>query len=233
MFRPSENKNLSYYFSKLCGFCAPVTFLLRSNKISYEPHEVDLMNFEHRTEEYKKINPFQKVPTLIDGEFILFESTVVLRYICNSKEIPENWYPKDSKGRALVDLYFDWHAANVGLLVQFTYTKLGIIHSKDSSLVEAKATSEKLLKEIEDIFLSRRKFLASNDKPTIADLAIMWHLRGLENAGIEFSAKVQEYRKNVLEEPLLREDIETYIQARNSNDFEGYGQKKKALLGNK
>ena len=55
---------------------------------------------QHKTPEYKKINPNMKVPALTeklgDGSmFKLFESNAMLIYLSESKGIADHWYPKD------------------------------------------------------------------------------------------------------------------------------------------
>jgi len=44
-----------------------------------------------------------KIPTIRDGTFVLYESHAILRYLAARENIPEFWYPKDIKARALVD----------------------------------------------------------------------------------------------------------------------------------
>lgn len=41
-----------------------------------------LAKLEHRSEEFKKINPMMQVPAMKDGEFCLSESHAILRYLC-------------------------------------------------------------------------------------------------------------------------------------------------------
>ncbi len=55
---------------------------------------------QHKTPEYKKINPNMKVPALTnklaDGTiFKLFESNAMLIYLSESKGVADHWYPKD------------------------------------------------------------------------------------------------------------------------------------------
>lgn len=38
---------------------------------------------EQFTDEYKKINRFQKVPAIVDGDFHLSESVAIVRYCCS------------------------------------------------------------------------------------------------------------------------------------------------------
>jgi glutathione S-transferase len=49
-----------------------------------EPYEfvpVDLMSGEHKRPEYMALNPTARVPTLVDGDFVLWESNAILEYL--------------------------------------------------------------------------------------------------------------------------------------------------------
>jgi glutathione S-transferase len=204
--------SLKLYHYIICPFCKPVTYLLDANKVEYEGIHLDLVKGEHKTEEYKKVNPFQKVPAIIEGDFILFESNTVLRYLANTKDIEDNWYPKDPQKRAIVDLYFDWHAANIINLQNFNYAKLGYMNKP---LDEAKATTDKAFVDLIGVFLSQRKFVASNDKLTIADLALVYHLAGSKDIGYELPPRADEYLTEALSTSEdLKADVAAFIKVR-------------------
>jgi len=194
------------YFSTICPFCKPVTFFLKTNKIPHEATHLDLAKREFMSEEYKKINPFQKVPTILDGDYLLFETNTIMRYLANSRQVADHWYPKDAQKRGLVDLFFDWQSANILNLNRFVQSRVGFLKSISES--EAKALSDKAFKELEDMFLSRWNYVASQDEPTIADLSLAWHLLNAVAFGYEFSPRVQEYYNLLLKIPGLKEDFD-------------------------
>ncbi len=49
--------------------------------IEVEPVVLDLALGEQRSESYLKLNPFGKVPTLKDGDFVLFEAQAIMLYL--------------------------------------------------------------------------------------------------------------------------------------------------------
>lgn len=61
---------------------AVLCFLKLAN-IPYEFKELRVFKGEHKTEEFKKINPNQKVPAITDtaNGFNLFESHAILKYL--------------------------------------------------------------------------------------------------------------------------------------------------------
>ncbi|PRP78540.1 hypothetical protein PROFUN_13597 [Planoprotostelium fungivorum] len=74
-------------------------------RIDYELIFVDVRNGEHKTAEYKeKYQPFGQIPVLIDGDFQVFESRAIARYIADAHGKADNTlYPKDAKKRAIIE----------------------------------------------------------------------------------------------------------------------------------
>lgn len=48
----------------------------------------------------------QNVNKIVEKIFLL--SVAILRYLCREKNVPDHWYPKDSKQQAKVDEYLEW-----------------------------------------------------------------------------------------------------------------------------
>jgi len=61
---------------------------------------------------YLKLNPNAKVPTLVDGDVVVWESNSILRYICNSHD-GRSFYPTDSAARSIVERWMDWQLASL------------------------------------------------------------------------------------------------------------------------
>ncbi len=59
------------------------------------------------TPEYRKLNPNGRVPTIEDGDFVLWESNSICRYLA-MKYDGEALYPKDPATRASIDRWLDW-----------------------------------------------------------------------------------------------------------------------------
>jgi len=55
---------------------------------------------------YLALNPNAKVPTLVDGDLVVWESNTILRYICNRSA--SNLYPDDPGLRSHVERWMDW-----------------------------------------------------------------------------------------------------------------------------
>lgn len=57
--------------------------------LPYEIVELDFQKGEHKSAEYLKINPNGKVPTMTDGEFVLWESLAICYYMLEKQQNPE------------------------------------------------------------------------------------------------------------------------------------------------
>lgn len=64
------------------------------------------------TETFKALNPNAMVPVLIDGDFVLWESNTILRYLAN-RHGNGALYPRDAMARARVDQWLDWQASDL------------------------------------------------------------------------------------------------------------------------
>ena len=65
------------------------------------------------TPEYLGMNPSGKVPTLVDGDTVVWESNTILRYVCNRYAPASTLYPADPAGRTQVERWMDWQLASL------------------------------------------------------------------------------------------------------------------------
>lgn len=75
---------------------------------AYEFHKIEFSKGEHRSPEYLKLNPNGRVPTLVDGDLVLFESAAISHYIAY-KNPQANLLPAEgTRDRALHDQWMFW-----------------------------------------------------------------------------------------------------------------------------
>ncbi len=72
---------LRLYTTPLSANGRKVLAVSRQLGVSSEVHLVDVYKGEGRTPAYLAINPSGKIPTMVDGEFVLFESNAILLYL--------------------------------------------------------------------------------------------------------------------------------------------------------
>src|SRR5216684_8296645 len=86
---------------KLYHFQSPnpqkVTFALSELGLEYEMVPVDLAKGEQRKPEFLAINPFGRVPVLVDGDLTLWDSHAILAYL--GDKTGKLW-PTSAAGRA-------------------------------------------------------------------------------------------------------------------------------------
>jgi glutathione S-transferase len=64
------------------------------------------------TAEFLDWNPHGKVPVLIDGELVIWESHTILRYLAATYGSDEFW-PRDPAARSYLDRWLDWAATRL------------------------------------------------------------------------------------------------------------------------
>ncbi len=79
--------------------------------IPLEKIYVDIGKGESRTPEYLKLNPNGKMPTLVDGNYSLWESNAILMYLCSKKPGNTLW-PGDELTRIDISRWLIWQQAH-------------------------------------------------------------------------------------------------------------------------
>jgi glutathione S-transferase len=90
-----------------CPFCQKVRVVLAEKDLEYERVHVDLHKGEQRSPEFLKLNPYGKVPVLIDEDVVIYDSTIINEYLDEEYPNPP-MMPEDSAGRARVRLLEDF-----------------------------------------------------------------------------------------------------------------------------
>lgn len=72
--------------------------------------------------EYLAMNPTGLVPTLVDGDFVLWESNAIVRYLAAGAESP--LFPADLKVRAWADRWMDWTSTTLWPELRVTFVGL-------------------------------------------------------------------------------------------------------------
>lgn len=85
---------MKLFDNPLSGNCYRVRLLLKQLGVNYEKVNVDIFKGENRTDEFNKINPNKKVPVLVDGDLILWESIAIMLYLAE-KYRPNPYYSED------------------------------------------------------------------------------------------------------------------------------------------
>ncbi|KAM3965359.1 glutathione S-transferase theta 1 [Aphomia sociella] len=150
--------------------------LLKSLKYEFEPKYVDLRKAQHYSEEYTKVNRFQRAPVIDDNGFVLSESVAILKYLSRAGVIPESLFPKDSKKRARVDEYLEWQHIELRLpcAMYFRVKNLEpLLTGKQPDPEKVSGYERRMEKALEDFstkWLGRGNEFITGDSITVADL---------------------------------------------------------------
>jgi glutathione S-transferase len=109
---------------KTSGNVQKVVFLLEELKLPYEREDYGRQFNNTQTPDYLRMNPNAKVPTLVDGGLVIWESNTILRYIAATAKSP--LYPADPGKRSQVERWMDWQLASLNnpYLAMFREAKL-------------------------------------------------------------------------------------------------------------
>ena len=125
-----------------------------------------------KTPAYLALNPNALVPTLQDGDLTLWESNVIVRYVC-AKYAPGTLYPEDLARRFDAERWMDWqqttlNRAGGGAFLQWIRTPAA--QRDTAAIAQSVAAMEPLLHWL-DRHLGDHAFMAG-DHFTMADIPI-------------------------------------------------------------
>lgn len=147
-----------------------------------------------RTDEYRRINPQGKIPTLVDEQFTITESAAILNYIA-ARAPNKNLMPVD-------DIYMKAQYDEMCFFVLaeleqalWNHSKHRFLLPKELRLSEIKLTTEyEFAKSIKALqyYLNDKEF-AINNHFTMADILISHTLHWAENAKFSVPDNLKEY----------------------------------------
>lgn len=142
------------------------------------PFETVKMNYfggDHKTPDYTSLNGNQSLPTLVDGDFVLWESNAILQYAAD-KHGASGVYPKDLQTRADINRWHLWESsawfpsAYIYLVENVVKPILG--QQPDAKLLEAQAPVFHKLAGVLDQRLAKQPWIAGQNV-TLADIVVM------------------------------------------------------------
>lgn len=80
--------------------------------VPFEHVHVDLVRGASRTPDFLALNPMGRVPVLADGDFVLWESTAIMRYLSTKRG--GALVPADARAQADMDRWMAWQLAHLG-----------------------------------------------------------------------------------------------------------------------
>uniref|UniRef100_A0A6A7G3J2 Glutathione S-transferase n=1 Tax=Hirondellea gigas TaxID=1518452 RepID=A0A6A7G3J2_9CRUS len=173
------------YYMAASPPCRAVQLTAKSLGIELNLKPMDLMKKQQLEPEFLQLNPQHCIPTIVDGDFVLWESRAISCYLANKYGKDDTLYPKDPKARSLVDklLYFD-----MGTLYlrfgEYVYPVLFLTEKPEPEKLE------KLQEALQwfDTLLNNQQYAAPGPRPTIADHSLAATVATIQATGVSLDA---------------------------------------------
>lgn len=167
--QPKEYKMITVLGRKTSGNVQKVLFLLKEAGIAYKREDYG-RHFENtKTEDYLSMNPTAKVPTVIDGDAVIWESNTILRYLATTQALDLTGTSPAEKTEVERWMDFLLSAINAGYLAAFKGAKLGEGERPPEFAGQVKGLHAQMA--ILDSHMAGKKFFALG-KLTLADIAL-------------------------------------------------------------
>ncbi|KAH8321769.1 hypothetical protein KR067_000743 [Drosophila pandora] len=144
------SKAIKFYYDLLSQPSRALWIGLKLSNTPFEDCPVALRKREQLTEEYRKINRFQKVPAIVDGDFHLAETIAIIRYLADKGQFCEKLYPKSAEERARVDEYLEWQHLNVRLGCSLFFRDAWLFPANGVAPKPKPERIQRLIKGVED-----------------------------------------------------------------------------------
>ncbi|CAK72830.1 unnamed protein product (macronuclear) [Paramecium tetraurelia] len=213
--RPKDK--LTLYFNFVSPPSKAVKSLLKLAQITYTEKDIDLKGGENTRPPYTNINPNQTLPAITFGNFSLFESHAIMKFICIQFNLTEFYpnYPLRSK----IDSFLDFHHTGFKSLTIYTmdfffgpkFFKKPIPNNKEERIRELNESLQFFI----DTFLGggHYKYIMGSKTPTIADLTFIGEISGLFLVDFDFTPfpSLKRYLRNLFEIKQIRDTYSKYF----------------------
>ncbi len=165
---------------KLYGFPpSPNTWKVRAVAahlgLPLELEFVDLTKGGSHTPAYLALNPTGRTPTLVDGDFKLWESNAIMTYLAG--KTANSLWPNDARSRADIARWLSWQLAHWGkeacepLTFQLLVKKIMNLGPPDQTIVAKGIEAFNRDAAVLDAHLAKQPYLVGKDV-TLADFAV-------------------------------------------------------------
>lgn len=196
---------MKIYTHPLSTFARRVQMALLEKNIPAESIVVDMAARKHKEPDYLALNPYGRVPTLVDGEFVLYESTPILNYL-EAKYPEPPLVPHEPQARARVDMHMklcDLQFSRQTATIIFPKRFLPKERWDENAIAQAKREIEKQVSMLEQM-LEGREYLVA-DQFTLADLCYIPFIEFFGVMEIAPTPSVAAWTQRLLDRPSARQ----------------------------
>ena len=140
--------------------------------LDFERHEAGGVHGVVKTPAYMALNPNSQVPVLQDGDYVLWESNVVTRYLCAKHSI-DKLYPNDLQERFDAERWMEWQQTAVNPASRNGFWHLIRLPAaeRDPAVIAQSNAAVELLMTMLDAHLATRRFMVG-ERFTMADIPL-------------------------------------------------------------
>lgn len=175
-----------------CPYAKKVKIVLAEKELSFETVSVDLSAGQNRQAEFLKLNPFGKVPVLVDEGVVVYDSTIINEYLDDEYPHPQ-LMPVESGERSRVRVLEDFADIAFTLPVMAVERELsfGSSDRDEKRLDTARGVVEKMLVML-DRELNKKEYLAGEF--SLADVAFAPAVLQLDKLGVKVETSLTNVR---------------------------------------
>ena len=182
-----------------------VLWCLSELDLPYERIDAGMAYGKNGEPEYLSMNPNGRVPTLVEGDFVLWESNSVMRYLVMAYGQGSTIYPEAPRRRAAVDRWLDWTLSTMQPVDRPVFWALVRTPpaERDMVAIQKDVDAEAVVWRIIDLQLATRRFLEGDDF-TLADIAVGAYARrwlGVEGVKKPVFAHIDRWYAQFAERP--------------------------------
>jgi len=189
---------LTFYDAPISGNTYKVRLLLGQLAIPHEVVRLDIAGGAVRAKDFRKVNPFGRVPFIVEDGFALAESNAILLYLARGSKL----LPADVRVQGLVQqwMFFEQNQVETAIGLPRLWRKFGA--EQDPALLEHYRPRAVAALKVLERHLARRDWFVG-DAYSVADIALFAYSQMAPEAGHDLGqfAAVSAWMERVREQP--------------------------------
>src|SRR3954469_25191030 len=189
---------LTFYDAPVSGNTYTVRLLLKQLSAPHEVVRLDIKGGAVRTPEFRKVNPFGRVPYVVEDGFGLAESNAILSYLARGTRL----LPEDPRSVALVQqwMFFEQNQVELAIGIPRFWKKFGI--DQPAPLWEHYSGRAVASLKVLERHLAGRKWFVG-EAYSVADIALFAYTHMAPDAGHDLARfpAVTAWLRRVQEQP--------------------------------
>jgi glutathione S-transferase len=170
---PSAHSSLQIWGRANSVNVQKVLWCCRELDVAYERIDAGMQYGRNGDADYLAMNPNGRVPTLVDGDFALWESNAIMRYIALAHGQGSTLYPANPRIRAGMERWLDWTLSTLQPVERPLFW--GLVRTppaeRDMALMQQAADTAAVQWRIIDRQLEGRDYLEGQHL-SLADIAV-------------------------------------------------------------